>query len=187
MILAPRPPKDGLALCSTYEVFAALDTGGSTSVEPQFPHIGWEKVWAESPDCHLHLLGPETWLCTSPGYPMMAAALNATGRPIAFSCSWPAYEGGLPPKVSHSMCLPGPVLPTWPPHLLCRVGAVLTVVAHLADLWVLRKGPKCPRGGLSQPRVLEKRRHLVGGLKAQEPHVMCRPTAAIKWSESGVY
>lgn len=34
----------------------------------------------------------------------MAAALNATGRPIAFSCSWPAYEGGLPPKVSHSVC-----------------------------------------------------------------------------------
>lgn len=43
----------------------------------------------------------------------MAAALNATGRPIAFSCSWPAYEGGLPPKVSHSACysftLPGPL------------------------------------------------------------------------------
>ncbi|XP_049627598.1 alpha-N-acetylgalactosaminidase-like [Suncus etruscus] len=35
------------------------------------------------------------------GYPMMAAALNATGRPIAFSCSWPAYEGGLPPKVNY--------------------------------------------------------------------------------------
>ncbi|XP_025737427.1 alpha-N-acetylgalactosaminidase isoform X2 [Callorhinus ursinus] len=33
------------------------------------------------------------------GYPKMAAALNATGRPIAFSCSWPAYEGGLPPKL----------------------------------------------------------------------------------------
>ncbi|XP_063664039.1 alpha-N-acetylgalactosaminidase isoform X5 [Pan troglodytes] len=32
------------------------------------------------------------------GYPKMAAALNATGRPIAFSCSWPAYEGGLPPR-----------------------------------------------------------------------------------------
>ncbi|EHB11273.1 Alpha-N-acetylgalactosaminidase [Heterocephalus glaber] len=37
------------------------------------------------------------------GYPMMAAALNATGRPIAFSCSWPAYEGGLPPKVNYSL------------------------------------------------------------------------------------
>lgn len=37
------------------------------------------------------------------GYPMMAAALNATGRPIAFSCSWPAYEGGLPPEVNYSL------------------------------------------------------------------------------------
>lgn len=40
----------------------------------------------------------------------MAAALNATGRPIAFSCSWPAYEGGLPPKVSHSACYGFPLL-----------------------------------------------------------------------------
>lgn len=30
----------------------------------------------------------------------MARALNATGRPIIYSCSWPAYQGGLPPKVS---------------------------------------------------------------------------------------
>ncbi|XP_052604402.1 alpha-N-acetylgalactosaminidase isoform X1 [Peromyscus californicus insignis] len=37
------------------------------------------------------------------GYPKMAAALNATGRPIAFSCSWPAYEGGLPPKVNYTL------------------------------------------------------------------------------------
>lgn len=29
----------------------------------------------------------------------MSMALNKTQRPIAFSCSWPAYEGGLPPKV----------------------------------------------------------------------------------------
>ena len=25
------------------------------------------------------------------GYPNMSLALNATGRPIVFSCSWPAY------------------------------------------------------------------------------------------------
>ncbi len=25
------------------------------------------------------------------GYPEMSKALNATGRPIVFSCSWPAY------------------------------------------------------------------------------------------------
>ncbi len=33
------------------------------------------------------------------GYPLMSKALNATGRPIGYSCSWPAYQGGLPPKV----------------------------------------------------------------------------------------
>lgn len=37
------------------------------------------------------------------GYPKMSAALNATGRPIAFSCSWPAYEGGLPPEVNYTL------------------------------------------------------------------------------------
>ncbi|XP_041033914.1 alpha-N-acetylgalactosaminidase [Carcharodon carcharias] len=36
------------------------------------------------------------------GYPLMSKALNATGRRIAFSCSWPAYEGGLPPKVNYT-------------------------------------------------------------------------------------
>lgn len=33
------------------------------------------------------------------GYPLMSKALNETGRPIMFGCSWPAYDGGLPPKV----------------------------------------------------------------------------------------
>ncbi|XP_074866981.1 alpha-N-acetylgalactosaminidase-like isoform X2 [Carettochelys insculpta] len=33
------------------------------------------------------------------GYPKMSIALNKTGRPIAYLCSWPAYEGGLPPKL----------------------------------------------------------------------------------------
>ncbi|XP_072889574.1 alpha-N-acetylgalactosaminidase [Hemitrygon akajei] len=37
------------------------------------------------------------------GYPLMSKALNATGRPIAFSCSWPAYEGGLPPRVNYTL------------------------------------------------------------------------------------
>ncbi|XP_078093765.1 alpha-N-acetylgalactosaminidase [Mustelus asterias] len=37
------------------------------------------------------------------GYPLMSKALNATGRQIAFSCSWPAYEGGLPPKVNYTL------------------------------------------------------------------------------------
>ncbi|XP_062931601.1 alpha-N-acetylgalactosaminidase-like [Cynocephalus volans] len=37
------------------------------------------------------------------GYPKMSAALNATGRPIVFSCSWPAFEGGLPPRVNYTL------------------------------------------------------------------------------------
>ncbi|XP_052441266.1 alpha-N-acetylgalactosaminidase-like [Carassius gibelio] len=37
------------------------------------------------------------------GYPMMSKALNATGRPIGYSCSWPAYQGGLPPKVNYTL------------------------------------------------------------------------------------
>ncbi|XP_063790380.1 alpha-N-acetylgalactosaminidase isoform X2 [Pseudophryne corroboree] len=37
------------------------------------------------------------------GYPKMSAALNATGRPILYSCSWPAYEGGLPPQVNYTL------------------------------------------------------------------------------------
>ncbi|KAM8726686.1 alpha-N-acetylgalactosaminidase-like isoform 1-T2 [Acanthopagrus schlegelii] len=37
------------------------------------------------------------------GYPLMSKALNATGRPIGYSCSWPAYQGGLPPKVNYTL------------------------------------------------------------------------------------
>ncbi|NWJ09675.1 NAGAB acetylgalactosaminidase, partial [Crypturellus undulatus] len=37
------------------------------------------------------------------GYPKMSKALNATGRPIVYSCSWPAYQGGLPPKVNYTV------------------------------------------------------------------------------------
>ncbi|XP_078130759.1 alpha-N-acetylgalactosaminidase-like [Sander vitreus] len=36
------------------------------------------------------------------GYPLMSKALNATGRPIGYSCSWPAYQGGLPPQVNYT-------------------------------------------------------------------------------------
>nr|CAB3264191.1 alpha-N-acetylgalactosaminidase-like [Phallusia mammillata] len=36
------------------------------------------------------------------GYPLMSEALNKTGRPMVYSCSWPAYEGGLPPKVNYT-------------------------------------------------------------------------------------
>ncbi|XP_051877216.1 alpha-N-acetylgalactosaminidase-like [Pristis pectinata] len=37
------------------------------------------------------------------GYPKMSHALNATGRQIVYSCSWPAYEDGLPPKVNYTL------------------------------------------------------------------------------------
>ncbi|KAK3545066.1 hypothetical protein QTP86_033263 [Hemibagrus guttatus] len=37
------------------------------------------------------------------GYPLMSRALNATGRPIGYSCSWPAYQGGLPPKINYTL------------------------------------------------------------------------------------
>ncbi|XP_028669701.1 alpha-N-acetylgalactosaminidase-like isoform X2 [Erpetoichthys calabaricus] len=37
------------------------------------------------------------------GFPKMSLALNRTGRPIAFCCSWPAYQGGLPPKVNYTL------------------------------------------------------------------------------------
>ncbi|XP_076862432.1 alpha-N-acetylgalactosaminidase-like [Brachyhypopomus gauderio] len=37
------------------------------------------------------------------GYPLMSKALNATGRPIGYSCSWPCYQGGLPPKVNYTV------------------------------------------------------------------------------------
>ncbi|XP_067093977.1 alpha-N-acetylgalactosaminidase-like [Osmerus mordax] len=37
------------------------------------------------------------------GYPLMSKALNSTGRPIAYSCSWPCYRGGLPPKVNYTL------------------------------------------------------------------------------------
>ncbi|XP_071004533.1 alpha-N-acetylgalactosaminidase-like [Oncorhynchus clarkii lewisi] len=37
------------------------------------------------------------------GYPLMSKALNATGCPIGYSCSWPAYRGGLPPSVNYTL------------------------------------------------------------------------------------
>nr|XP_046255277.1 alpha-N-acetylgalactosaminidase-like isoform X2 [Scatophagus argus] len=37
------------------------------------------------------------------GYPLMSKALNATGRPMVYSCSWPVYMGGLPPLVNYSL------------------------------------------------------------------------------------
>ena len=36
------------------------------------------------------------------GYPAMGKALNETGRPIAYSCSWPAYQEGSSIKPNYS-------------------------------------------------------------------------------------
>lgn len=38
------------------------------------------------------------------GYPLMGKELNATGRAMIYECSWPAYEGGLPPAVRRQLC-----------------------------------------------------------------------------------
>lgn len=37
------------------------------------------------------------------GYPLMSKALNATGRPMVYSCSWPVYIGSLPPEVNYTL------------------------------------------------------------------------------------
>lgn len=37
------------------------------------------------------------------GYPLMSKALNATGRPMIYSCSWPVYVGSLPPEVDYTL------------------------------------------------------------------------------------
>nr|XP_039259385.1 alpha-N-acetylgalactosaminidase-like [Styela clava] len=37
------------------------------------------------------------------GYPLMSKELNMTGRHMIYSCSWPAYQGGLPPKVDYKL------------------------------------------------------------------------------------
>ncbi|MEE6508178.1 hypothetical protein FKM82_019618 [Ascaphus truei] len=37
------------------------------------------------------------------GYVRMSEALQATGHRIAYSCSWPAYRGGLPPEVDYTL------------------------------------------------------------------------------------
>ena len=40
-----------------------------------------------------------------PAYPLMEYYLNATGRPILFSCSWPAYEEDSKTPVSYWLYL----------------------------------------------------------------------------------
>ncbi|XP_019947332.2 alpha-N-acetylgalactosaminidase [Paralichthys olivaceus] len=56
----------------------------------------WEVDMLKFDGCYSDVMQQEQ------GYPLMSKALNATGRPIAYSCSWPAYQGGLPPKVNYT-------------------------------------------------------------------------------------
>lgn len=44
------------------------------------------------------------------GYPKFAKALNKTGRPIVFSCSWPAYQVFMGMKVCITLFLTMKVL-----------------------------------------------------------------------------
>lgn len=37
------------------------------------------------------------------GYPLMSKELNETGRPMIFSCSWPAEDGHVPPKINFTL------------------------------------------------------------------------------------
>lgn len=43
--------------------------------------------------------------CLYLGYAKMEKYLNATGRPIVFSCSWPAYQEPLGIKVNNYVLL----------------------------------------------------------------------------------
>uniref|UniRef100_A0A3Q1FQB6 Alpha-galactosidase n=1 Tax=Acanthochromis polyacanthus TaxID=80966 RepID=A0A3Q1FQB6_9TELE len=67
------------------------------------------------------------------GYPLMSKALNATGRPIAYSCSWPAYQGGLPPKVNYTQL--GKICNLWRNYgdIQDSWGSVLSIVDWFFD------------------------------------------------------
>uniref|UniRef100_A0A4W4FCQ5 Alpha-galactosidase n=1 Tax=Electrophorus electricus TaxID=8005 RepID=A0A4W4FCQ5_ELEEL len=43
------------------------------------------------------------YICCFMLYPLVSKALNATECPIAYSCSWPVYRGGLPPSVNYTL------------------------------------------------------------------------------------
>ncbi|XP_022072442.2 alpha-N-acetylgalactosaminidase [Acanthochromis polyacanthus] len=67
------------------------------------------------------------------GYPLMSKALNATGHPIAYSCSWPAYQGGLPPKVNYTQL--GKICNLWRNYgdIQDSWGSVLSIVDWFFD------------------------------------------------------
>ncbi|XP_071335099.1 alpha-N-acetylgalactosaminidase-like [Trachinotus anak] len=57
----------------------------------------WEVDMLKFDGCHSNATEQEL------GYPLMSKALNATGRPIGYSCSWPVYQDCLPPKVNFTL------------------------------------------------------------------------------------
>ncbi|XP_070843167.1 alpha-N-acetylgalactosaminidase-like [Chaetodon trifascialis] len=56
----------------------------------------WEVDMLKFDGCHSNASEQEQ------GYPLMSKALNATGRPIGYACSWPVYQDCLPPKVNYT-------------------------------------------------------------------------------------
>ncbi|XP_039981658.1 alpha-N-acetylgalactosaminidase-like isoform X1 [Xiphias gladius] len=56
----------------------------------------WEVDMLKFDGCHSNATEQEQ------GYPLMSEALNATGRLIGYSCSWPVYQDSLPPKVNYT-------------------------------------------------------------------------------------
>lgn len=70
----------------------------------------------------------------------MTRALNATGRPIVYSCSWPAYQGGLPPKVRVVLPVVGSPVPR---------GSSDSAHAPLTALPLVGQGCKVLGGGMA--------------------------------------
>jgi len=79
------------------------------------------------------------------GYPLMSKALNSTNRPILYSCSWPAYEGGIPPKVNYTEL--GEICNSWRNYgdIQDSFDSVLSIIEWYAtnqDVLVQAAGPQ---------------------------------------------
>lgn len=143
-------PKDGWAPSPTGEVFAALGTGGSTSVEPQFSHLWWENVWVEALGCFLHLLRPEMWGLDFSRVPHDGCCPECHGPPHRLLLQLASLRRGPPPEGKPSCA------PTWQcsPHLpppSCAVRAALTTVAHVLICRSREKVLSTPEGTSASP------------------------------------
>ncbi|KAG8432929.1 hypothetical protein GDO86_017263 [Hymenochirus boettgeri] len=87
------------------------------------------------------------------GYPKMSEALNATGRPILYSCSWPAYQGGLPPKVNYTLL--GNICNMWRNYddIQDSWDSVLTIIQWYAKNQPVLQ-PAAGPGGWNDPDML---------------------------------